>query len=396
MKKTIIILLTSLAVNFNLNAQDEDGYWDSERATEKKIPLSDGNRTWVRVNIPAGTTQLIYRVSFLDENGEIRNSLASTLSNVPSASAQGVSAALSLLNTIGGDNKGTFYIFTNDEGANNYFKNGILSKPCYRSSQGIPAEKGFLKLEENGCLTSNTDYLYFAFYNGNDIDDMKIVLEVMPWVDNIASRGWTKEIKEKFVKGCMSDYKELTQPEEVCQCILDKLQGAYKIQDFQQMAESEINKITSDFTKECISETGEDENQLNIDRDNADDLAEKGQYGEAIGKLLPIVESGKANGIDYNNIGYYYIMTKQYLRSIKYLKEGEKLDETELLIKGNLAHAYLFNGDIDQAKTIYLKYKTQNIDEKTSWVDMVKSDFELFKKQGLPADNFETILATLK
>jgi hypothetical protein len=38
-------------------------------------------------------------------------------------------------------------------------------------------------------------------------------------------------------------------------------------------------------------------------------------------------------------------LTKQYGKAIKFLKEGEKLDGTELLVKLNLAHAYLFNNE---------------------------------------------------
>jgi hypothetical protein len=39
-------------------------------------------------------------------------------------------------------------------------------------------------------------------------------------------------------------------------------------------------------------------------------------------------------------------MTKQYGKAIKFLKEGEKQDDTELLVKLNLAHAYLMNDEL--------------------------------------------------
>ncbi len=90
------------------------------------------------------------------------------------------------------------------------------------------------------------------------------------------------------------------------------------------------------------------------------------------------------------------ICLKEQLKAIKYLKDGEKIDETELLIKGNLAHAYLLNGDTDLAKSIYTKYKTQNVTEKLSWVDMVKTDFVEFTRIGLPSDNFDSILDIIK
>ena len=349
------------------------------------------NRAIVKVELPVGTTQLMYLVSFSDKATEVRSSLASALSGP----LKPVGAVLSAINTAESGNKGTIYIFkTGDEAKK--FKNYATYRSCNKSSADIPSEKNYLKLNENGCLTSNTDYLYFGFYNGNSSDEMNIKIELMPWIDNTASKGWSKTVKEDFMNRCLDKYKDKTQPEEVCQCVLEKLQENYKYQDFKQMIESETNKIESDLIKDCDEETGEDENQLDIERDYADSLAENGQYGEAINKLLPIIESGKADAMDFNDIGYYHIMTKQYLKAIKYLKDGEKLDETELYIKGNLAHSYLLNGDVDLAKAIYLKYKTQNVDDKTTWIEMVKSDFEVFKKNRLPSDNFDLITSLLK
>jgi hypothetical protein len=47
------------------------------------------------------------------------------------------------------------------------------------------------------------------------------------------------------------------------------------------------------------------------------------------------------------------------------LKEGENIDNTELMIKLNLAHAYLLNGDYRAAKSIYKEYQNQNITTST-------------------------------
>jgi len=46
-------------------------------------------------------------------------------------------------------------------------------------------------------------------------------------------------------------------------------------------------------------------------------------------------------------------MTKQYEKAIKFLKDGEKIDSSELLIQLNLAHAYLLKGNYSDAKSIY-------------------------------------------
>jgi Flp pilus assembly protein TadD len=139
-------------------------------------------------------------------------------------------------------------------------------------------------------------------------------------------------------------------------------------------------------------ETGADGHIYDNERRQAEKLANEGKYGEAISTMLDVITNTKPKTSDYNNLGYYYIFSKQFSKAVKYLKEGIKLDDTDLLIQGNLAHAYLFNGDLEQAKIIYVKYKTQNVDDKMSWVDMIKLDFIDFKKAGLPSDNFQSIL----
>ncbi len=101
-------------------------------------------------------------------------------------------------------------------------------------------------------------------------------------------------------------------------------------------------------------------------RTQATDLAKQGKYGEAINKLSVIVVHGKPNATDYNNLGYAYLVTKQYAKAFKFLKEGEKLDDSELLIQMNLAHAYLLNKDFRSAKPIYKKYRSQNVNDSLS------------------------------
>lgn len=131
-------------------------------------------------------------------------------------------------------------------------------------------------------------------------------------------------------------------------------------------------------------------------RKQGNDLVKQGQYGAAIDKLLNIVINGQSKIEDYNTLGYAYIMTKQYGKAIKFLKEGERLDDSELLIQMNLAHAYLFNKDFKSAKTIYKKYQSQNVTNALSWIQKVKLDFETFQKAGLPSGDFNRVLRLLE
>ncbi len=392
---TTLILLTSMTSG--LLAQNEDGYWDKERAVTKEINLSAGNRTWRRINLPTGTTEIAYRITLLENDQSLTGTLSSALGAIPSGYTQGASAALSLMSKVSGDDKCRYYIFKDQNGADYYINNeGDYKYSCYYNSSEITKDANVLSAGGSNCINGNVEYLYFAFKSTNVIQDERIILEVVPWVDKKASRGWSLEIKKAITQSCVENYPSATKPEELCGCILDKLQENYKVQDLQNMTEIELNKIFNSYSNICSEETGENDNQLDILRQSAYEASQKNDLATSISNYLQIINSGKATVSDYNSLGWYYLLSKQYLKALKYLREGDKIDDTELLIKGNLAHAYLLSGDLDKAKELYIKYKGQNIDEKMSWEEMVKSDFQTFKSKGINSDNFEIITALLK
>jgi predicted Zn-dependent protease len=90
------------------------------------------------------------------------------------------------------------------------------------------------------------------------------------------------------------------------------------------------------------------------------------------------------------------VLTKQYGKAIKFLKEGEKIDDTELLIKLNLAHAYLLNDNYASAKAIYKEYLSQNVTDSLSWTQKIKQDFAAFKKAGIVSNDFERVLKLME
>jgi len=81
---------------------------------------------------------------------------------------------------------------------------------------------------------------------------------------------------------------------------------------------------------------------------------------------------------------------------LKVLKEGEKLDTTELLIQLNLAHAYLLNGNYKSAKTIHKTYFNQNVTDSLGWTQKTKLDFDAFQKAGIQNEDFNAILKILE
>jgi len=395
-----ILPIPLLLISLISNAQNQDGYWDKDRATTRETTLAAGQKTWIRTDeLPIGTTEIVYRITILDVDQKMVNSLTTALMAIPDPTgfSKGSGLAISLMSGLAGDDYCYYSIFNSYELADSYSKTGNYKTACYSNPNEINRDVNRIVLNKSICLNENTRYLWFGFKNTNMVMNEKIVLEVVPWVDNKASRGWTNGIKTKFMESCKTNQEMLniSNPEEYCLCILNELQNEYKIQDFQKLIPQEQSKIMMETGKKCLSSTGELDNIYDKERNLANLFISNKQYSAAIDKYQEIIKNVSPKYTDYNNIGYCYILTKQYLKAIKYLKEGEKLDETDLMIKGNLAHAYLLNGDFEIAKNIYLKYKTQNINETMSWANMVKADFNDFKINGVFSDHYSETLSLI-
>ena len=394
-KKIFLLLLISLSFEFIFAQQD--GYWDKERATTKEIVVSARGRIVVKTeDFPVGTTEVVYRITILNENQQLANSLVSVLKSIPDPTgiSQGSAGAVFLLSKISGDDKCKYAIFSNEIVAAKYKESGNAKKACFVQQEAISKDAKRLSLDKSTCLYANSSAMWFGFESKNWIMNQKIILEVVPWVNNRLSRGWTLENRKLIINLCKADdlAKKIPNSDEFCVCVLDKVQKEYKFQEFQKLLSIEKSKVFKDFGKACFNETGAS-NVIYLDlRNQASDLAKQGKYGDAISKLQSIVVDGKATVLDYNALGYAYIITKQYGKAIKFLKQGEMLDNSELLLQLNLAHAYLLNKDFKSAKSIYKKYQSQNVTDGLGWTQKVKLDFETFEKAGLPNADFERVL----
>lgn len=394
-RKIFLVLLIS--ISFESIFAQQDGYWDKERATTKEIVVSARGRIVIKTeDLPVGTTEVVYRITLLDENQQLASSLVSVLKSIPDPTgiSQGSAGAVFLLSKISGDDKCKYAIFSNESSASQYKESGITEKACYVQNVAVSKDAKGLSIDKSLCILPNSSAMWFGFESKNWIMNQKIVLEVVPWVNRRLNRGWTLENRKLIISQCKTSElaKSLFDSDDFCVCVLDKIQKAYKFQEFQKLLSIEKSKAFKDFGNACFKETGASNTIYSDLRNQARDLVKQGNYGSAIDKILTIVVNGQANITDYNMLGYAYIMTKQYAKAIKYLKEGERLDDSELLIQLNLAHAYMFNKDFKLAKSIYKKYQSQNVTNSLSWTQKVKLDFETFKKAGLPSGDFDRVL----
>jgi hypothetical protein len=401
LKKISYILLFFAAIPV-LYAQKE-GYWDKERSTTKEVIVSARDRILIKVDdLPTGTTELIYRITLLDKNQQMANSLVSVLKAIPDPTgiSQGSAGAVFLVSKISGDDKCKYAVFSKSDVATNYVVTGNTSEACLVQNEPVSKDAKRLSVDKSTCLKSNANstMLWFGFESKNWIMNQKIVLEVVPWVDYKLSRGWTKENRKAIIDQCKTSNlaQKMTNPGDFCVCISDKIQAKYTFKEFQKLLTEERNKAFKDFGVLCFNETGA-ANAFNSDlRIQAAALAKKGNYGAAIAKMNTVINNGKAVVLDYNTFGYYYLITKQYGKALKILQEGEKLDATELLIQLNLAHAYLLNGNYKLAKNIHKTYFNQNVTDSLSWTQKTKLDFDAFKKAGIQNEDFNTILKILE
>ena len=378
----------------------KEGYWDKERSTTKEVVVSARDRILIKIDdLPTGTTEVIYRITLLDKNQQMANSLVSVLKAIPDPTgiSQGSAGAVFLVSKISGDDKCKYAIFSKSDAANNYVTTGNTDEACFIQDEPVSKDAKRLSMDKSTCLKSN-NLLWFGFESKNWIMNQKIVLEVVPWVDYKLSRGWTKENRKAIIDQCKTSNlaQKMTNSGDFCVCVSDKIQSKYTFKEFQKLLIEERNKAFKDFGTICFNET-EASDAFNSDlRTQAIVLAKKGSYGAAIAKMNTIINNGKAKVTDYNTLGYYYLITKQYGKALKVLKEGEKLDTTELLIQLNLAHAYLLNGNYKSAKAIHKTYSNQNVTDSLSWTQKTKLDFDAFQKAGIQDENFNAVLKILE
>ena len=392
-----LLLLFVFFITKNTFAQ-QDGYWDKDRATTKEIIVTAGSRVAVKTEeLPTGTTEIVYRITLLDDNQQMANSLVSVLKAIPDPSgiSQGSAGAVLLMSKVSGDDKCKYAIFSTANNATDYQKYGKTTKACLAQNAPLSKDAKRLTLEKSTCLSADGENIWFGFESQNWIMKQKIILEVVPWVDNKLSKGWNVDNRQTVLKQIKTSEfaKQLLNPDDFSLCVLEKLQAKYRFKEFQSLLAIEKSKNFKDFGNECLSEKPANKSILTAIRLDAQQLFKNRKYDEAIQLLQTgIVDNENATVLDYNALGQYYLYSKQFEKASKALKEAEKMDDAELLVQLNMAHLYLLNDEFKKAKELHKKYKTQNVTSKISWVAKTKSDFEDLQKAGFKNEDFERIL----
>nr|WP_294775545.1 hypothetical protein [uncultured Flavobacterium sp.] len=398
MKFSIVSLL--LACSTLTFAQSNEGFWDHIRTTDETIVLEAGKRKVIKTtDFPLGTTEVVYRISLLDDNQKISASLVSVLKAIPDPSgiSQGTAGTIFLLSTISGDDKCKFALFTNEQDALQYEKTGTPKNACI--VQDEPVNKAAkLLTEKSKCLPSNTRNLWFGFQSDNWVMKEKIVLEVVPWVNYNLRSGWTTDNKKEIL--ALAEKLEMTPKVENKELFLGSFLevfiAKYTYAEYKKLLSAEKTKSIETIAEESLVNSGQLNGYLQRLRNDAQKLSFTNKSEEAIKKIQKeIIEKNRATAVDYGLLGSLYLSSKQFVKAEEAFQKAISMNKSELNYQLQLAHVYMFTDRINQAKDIHKKYKQNHLANHKSWATQTKSDLDEFEKNGFETNNFKKILRVL-
>jgi tetratricopeptide (TPR) repeat protein len=396
---TRLNVLFALFSSFAL-AQSKDGYWDNVRTTNETITLGAGKKKMIKTaDFPLGTTEVVYRISILDDNQKISSSLVSVLKAIPDPTgiSQGSAGAVFLASTISGDDKCKYVVFSNEKDALEYEKSSVLKNACVVQNEPINKEAKLLS-EKSKCLNGNQN-LWFVFESDNWIMNQKIVFEVVPWVDYKFKNGWTNAAKKELLLEIENNdfFKSINQKDKLLGYFIETFTSKYNFNEFKEIIPAEKAKAFSDVMDESLKKSGLMNGYLDGIRAEAKRFLSAKEYEKGMSLIEnDIIQKGRATDLDYGLQGDFYLMTKQYIKAEVAIKKAISMNATNIVHQLRLAHVYMFSNRVSDAKDIHKKYRSNNVSSSKSWTQATKEDFENFMKNGLPADDFKKILRILE
>lgn len=382
-------------------AQSTEGFWDNIRTTNETLIVNAGNRKVVKTSdFPAGTTEMVYRISLLDDNQKISSSLVSVLKAIPDPTGitQGTAGAVFLASTISGNDKCTFAVFANESDALNYEKTGVIKNACI--TQDEPVNKAARLLSEKSkCILGGARNLWFGFQSDNWVMKEKIVLEVVPWVNYNLRSGWTAENKKEVLK--LAEKLEITSRLSNKELFLGNFitgfVAKYPYDDYKKLLAVEKTKLITDVAEESLLKSGQLNSYLDAIRKEAEQLMFAPGSEEGISKMqTEIVNKNRAVAADYFLIGTLYLSAKQFSKAEEALLKAIEMNKSDVSFELKLAHVYMFTDQLSKAKDIHKKYRQNYFPKGKSWLDQTKTDFQKFEENGFDTRNFKKILRILE
>ena len=395
-----LVTLTFFFFSSLLLSQSKEGFWDNIRTTNETFVVKSGDKKLITsADFPVGTTEVVFRITILDDNQKISSSLVSLLKSIPDPTgiSQGAAGGVFLLSTISGEDKCKYSIFTSISDAENYIKTGKPTDACFTQNTPINKEVKLLSTDSK-CLISNPKNLYFVFESVNWILKEKIVLEIVPWVNTKLSRGWNAATKNELLQiaTALDWTKKLTKKDQFYALFVENIQSKYTYSEFKQLIPVEKSRATEVAIEESLKKSGEIDKYFNTIRDQSLQLFKQGKTEAAIDLIkVEMIAKNRATYKDYGALGDYHLLTKQFSKAEGYYKQGLQLNPTEILFQLNLAHVYMYTDRLQEAKILHKKYGKESLSIGKPWVEQTKTDFKEFEKRQFPTNNFKKVLRIL-
>jgi tetratricopeptide (TPR) repeat protein len=394
------ILLGLLFVGMMGFAQNPSGYWDNIRTTNETISLKAGEKKYIKsADFPEGTTEVVFRITVLDDNQKLSSSLVSLLKAIPDPSgiSQGTAGAIFLASTITGSDKCKYAIFTNENDAKYYLVKGETKNACLLQETPVSKDTKVFN-PKNGCLSTGNNALWIGFESDNWVMNEKILLEIVPWIDNNASSGWNNETKKEILSLVENKafVKRLDNKDLFLGNFINTFSKKYKYSEYQKLLKIEKLTTIEQSVQESLRTSGQMSSFLSFIREEARMLHFNKRTDDAIAKMQnEIISRNLATDKDYGFLGNLYLSSKQFLKAEESIKKAIELQPNELTYQLKLAHVYLFTDRVPEAKEIHKKYQKNNLGYLQTWKQQTELDFKQFEENGFDATNFKKILRVL-
>src|SRR5262249_36722783 len=127
------------------------------------------------------------------------------------------------------------------------------------------------------------------------------------------------------------------------------------------------------------------------DQGRLDEALEAHRDSLAIAERLATVDSSNTewqNDIQYSadrigGLAFEFVLTHNFVKALEAADQAISLAPDKIWLYTNRAHALMFLSRVNEARSLYLKYRGQRVEGDKSWEATTLEDFAEFQKAGL-------------
>lgn len=248
--KIIIQLLFLFSVM--LLFSQENGKWDSNSIQSRKITLSAGQSQNLSITLPRGTTKVFYTIRAMKLLGETEelSLISNELSKNPAPNFALLATSMANSAISMSDAKISYSIISQSD--NNTYE-------CFVSQGNVTNERVYLDYTNKNCLdiSGGNLKLNFNFKSQNKFFGLRLVFEIVSFIDDELKNGWSKNIKNSLYENIVQTIKEnnedfkIENVEKFSGCIINKIVEMYSYEKFNLLADFEKQSLFENLFSKC-------------------------------------------------------------------------------------------------------------------------------------------------